>query len=80
MMLCSSKGSVLTIQRQKRKAETTKAGMRVSVANMGILEAQANKDVEPVENARISLWHRHWRPSPNHPVCVCHGASSHWIE
>lgn len=69
-MLCSSKGSVLTIQRQKRKAETMKAGMRVSVASMGILEAQANRDVEPVENARISLWHLHWRPSPNHPVCV----------
>lgn len=58
-MLCSSKGSVLTIQRQKRKAETMKAGMRVSVANMGILEAQANRDVELVENARISLWHLH---------------------
>ena len=69
-MLCSSKGSVLTIQRQKRKVETMKAGMRVSVANMGILEAQANRDVEIVENARISLWHLHWRPSPTHPMCL----------
>lgn len=70
-MLCSSKGSVVTVQRQKRKAETMTAGMRVSVANMvGLLDTQVNRDVGPVENAGISLWHLHWRPSPNHPVCA----------
>lgn len=55
-MLRSSKGSFMTVQRQKRKAEIMKAGMRVSVANMvGLLDTQVNRDVGPVENAGISL-------------------------
>lgn len=70
-MLRSSKGSFMTVQRQKRKAEIMKAGMRVSVANVvGLLDTQVNRDVGPVENAGISLWHLHWIPSPNHPVCA----------
>lgn len=70
-MLCSSKGSVLTVQRQKRKAETMKAGRRVSVANVvGILDTQVNRDVGPVENAGVLPWHLHWRPSPNLSVCA----------
>lgn len=55
-MLCSSKGSVVTVQRQKRKAETMMAGTRVSVANMvGLLDTQVNRDVGPVEDAGIFI-------------------------